>query len=96
MSLISTHPIFTTAGFSPPKVAMASVQAVMLLGWYRTEVLCSHWYKNKRGVCLLADFCSNSVDDINHILTRCPALDKTRNNLIKYTENYLQKLPSVF
>jgi hypothetical protein len=95
MSKISTHPIFTTAGSSPPKVAMASVQAAMLSGWYRTEALCSHWSKNKRGVCLLSDFCSNTMDDINHILTSCP-LDETRNNLIKYTENYLKKLPFEF
>ena len=35
------------------------------------------------------------MDDINHILTSCP-LDETRNNLIKYTENYLKKLPFEF
>ena len=57
-----------------------------------TEALCSHWSKNKRGVCLLSDSCSNTVDDINHILTSCPALDETRNNLIKYTKNYVKKL----
>ena len=93
MSLVSTHPIFTTAGSSPPKVAMATVQAVMLSGRYRTEALCSHWSKNKQGVCLLSDSCSTTEDDINHILTRCPALDETREDLTKYTENYLKKLP---
>ena len=96
MSLASTHPIFTTAGSSPPKVAMASVQAVMLSGRYRTEALCSHWSKNKSGVCLLSDSCSNTVDDITHILTSCPALENTRNNLTKYVENYVKKLPSCF
>jgi hypothetical protein len=97
MSLISNHPIFTIAGSSPSKVAMASVQAaVMLSGRYRTEALCSHWSKKKRGVCLLSDSCSNTVDDINHILTSCPAFDKTRNNFIKYTENYVKKLPFEF
>ena len=96
MSLVSTHPIFTTAGSSPPKVAMASVQAVMLSGRYRTEALCSHWSKNKRGVCLLSEACSDTEDDINHILTICPALEETRNNLTRYTENYVRKLPSNF
>ena len=42
MSLTSSHPMFTTAGSSPAKVAMALVQSVMLSGRYRTEGLCSH------------------------------------------------------
>ena len=96
MSLASTHPIFTTAGSSPPKVAMASVQAVMLSGRYKTEALCSHWNKNRSGVCLLSDSCANILDDINHILSRCPALEKTRENLTMYTENYVKTLPSCF
>ena len=96
MYLASIHPIFTTAGSSPPKIAMASVQAVMLSGRYRTEALCSHWSKNKEGVCLLSDSCSNIVDDINHILTSCPALENTRKNLTMYTENYVKKLPPSF
>ena len=92
MSLASTHPIFTTAGSSPAKVAMASVQSVMASGRYRTEALCSHWSKNKKGVCLLSDQCSDTVDDIPHIITSCPALENTRNRLTQFTKNYIEKL----
>ena len=92
MSLASTHPIFTTAASSPAKVAMASVQAVMTSGRYRTEALCSHWSKNKKGVCLLSDLCSDTIDDIPHILTSCPALENTRNMLAQFTRNYIEKL----
>ena len=93
MSLASTHPIFTTAGSSPAKVVMASVQAVMASGRYRTEALCSHWSKNKGGVCLLTDLCSNTIDDIPHIITSCPALENTRNMLSQFTRSYIEKLP---
>ena len=68
-----------------------------MLSWrYRTKALCSHWSKNKGGVCLLSDSCSNIWDDINHILTSCPALENTRKNLTMYTENYVKKLPPSF
>ena len=96
MSLASTHPIFTTAGSSPAKVAMATVQAVMASGRYRTEALCSHWSKNKRGVCLLSDLCSDTIDDISHITTTCPALKNTRNMMAQFTSNYIAKLSPEF
>ena len=93
MSITSTHPLFTTAGSSPAKVAMATVQAVMLSGRYRTEALCSHWSRNKRGVCLLSDECSDTKEDIPHIIAHCPALQMTREMLTKFTSGYLEKMP---
>ena len=94
MSLTSSRPMFTTAGSSPAKVAMALVQSVMLSGRYRTEGLCSHWSKNKAGVCLLSDYCTNTVETVKHILVDCPALKDYRLKMASYTANHVaEKVP---
>ena len=92
MSLTTPHPLWTTAGSSPANVLMATVQAVMVSGRYRTEALCSHWSKNKKGVCLLSDGCSNMLEDLTHILQICPALSRFRQNLAQFTQEYSDKL----
>ena len=46
MSLVKPHPLWTTAGSSPSKMSMATVQARMVSGRYRSELLCSNWSKN--------------------------------------------------
>ena len=78
MSIASPHPVLTTAGSYPSKKAMTTVQAVMMSGRYRTDALCSHWFKNKSGLCLLFDQCVNMVEDINHILRICKTTWKLR------------------
>ena len=40
MYLTTPHPLWTTAGASPSKIAMATVQARMISGKYPTQVLC--------------------------------------------------------
>ena len=93
MYISSPHHLWVSAGSSPTKIAMATVQAVMLSGRYRTEALCSHWSKNRRGICLLSPICSNTVENLPHILNFCHALDPTRQQLLQYTEKYSSKLP---
>ena len=93
MSITSSHPLFRTAGSSPSKVAMASVQAVMVSGRYRTEALCSHWSGNKQGTCQLSNACSNMLEDIPHILRACSALTPTREKLMEYTREYSSFIP---
>ena len=78
MSLKSPHPIWTTAGSSPSKVALATIQAQMLSGRYRTQLLCSHWSPLSSQCCQLSQACSNIVEDIPHILRDCEALRATR------------------
>ena len=69
MSLTRPHPLWYTAGSSPSKVAMASIQALMISGRYRSEALFRHWApKNKNGFCLLSPTCSETVETIQHIL----------------------------
>ena len=91
MSLTSCHPIFASAGSSPSKVAMATVQATMISGRYRTEALCSHW-TNRSGKCLLSEECMDQLEDIPHIITQCCALNPSRERLMDYTRKYSARL----
>lgn len=94
MSLSTPHPLWTSAGSSPSKVAMASVQAQMVSGRYRTEGLCRHWSKkNKQGHCILSPACINTVEDLPHILLHCIGLQETRAKLTLFTENYCKSIP---
>ena len=95
MSLTTTHPIWSSAGSSPAKVTMASVQARMLSGRYRTEALCSNWKINCTGLCLLSQSCSSSVEDLEHILSHCTALDPTRTKLMDFTIHYCRDVPDL-
>ena len=88
MSLTNPHPIWTTAGSSPAKVVMATVQAKMLSGRYRTEALCSNWKIHSTGVCLLSPVCSSTIEDLQHILSHCCALTPTREKLLDFTTRY--------
>ena len=69
------------------KIAMATVQARMLSGRYRTELLCSHWSNNKSGKCLISENCLDMIEDLEHILISCDALHQTRLKLSDYTNN---------
>ena len=82
MSLSSPHPIWTTAGPSPYQVCMSTIQAIMLSGRYRTELLCSHWSQNKSGYCI-APSCKSQgkVVYLHHILASFRSLDPTRQKL---------------
>ena len=95
MSLARPHPIWSTAGSSPAKVAMATVQAQMISGRFRMEQLCSNWSKNKLGVCLLSQSCSMIVEDLEHILSTCIALQPTRDKLMSFTNNYCSEWPII-
>ena len=87
MTLCRPHPIWSTAGSSPAKISMATVQALMLSGRYRTQLLCSHWsHDNKVGFCLLSPECG--TENIEHILEFCNALHETREKLKDYTFKY--------
>ena len=94
MSLSKPHPLWLTAGSSPSKICMASVQANLISGRYRTESLTRHWSNNSNGVCLLSSVCQNlgSKEDIRHILQWCPALEDTRDKLTEYTRNKVSNL----
>ena len=96
MSLTAPHPIWTTAGSSPYQVAMSTVQGTMISGRYRTEQLCSNFANDKTGFCQTTH-CKglDHVEDLQHILADCPALEETRTKLKNFTTNYSQSLPVI-
>ena len=94
-SLQTSHPLWSTAGSSPAKISMATIQAQMISGRFRTEELCSNWSKNKMGVCLLSPSCSLTPENLQHILSACPALQPTRDRMMKFTNEYCSKFPII-
>ena len=72
---------------------MATQQARLLSGRYRTEALTSHW-SDTSGVCKLSPSC-NSSEDTSHILKYCLALHSTRENLFSFTDSYSDRHPIV-
>ena len=87
MSLTSAHPIWTSTGPSPAKVAMASVQAKFLSGRYRTQALCSHWLPNKDTKCRLSPLCDTD-EETTHMLKDCHAL-------LCFTQSYCSDHPII-
>ena len=92
MSLSTPHPLWTTAASSPTKTIMATVQARLLSGRYRTEALCSNW-SNSLGLCKVSPNC-NVVEDIPHMMT-CQGLSDTRDKLYAFTTAYCEDHPLV-
>ena len=95
LSLSRPHPIWTSLTSSNPYQAKsARIQALFLSGRYRTEKLARFWSSNTDGSCLLEPCCSEKISDtVEHILVRCPALDKTRRRLEAFTLNFAADKP---
>ena len=89
MSLKSPHPLWVSAGSSSDEVSKAIIQAQMLSGRYRTELLCSHWSGNSQGFCLTPQCKENHiVEDIEHILAWCSSLEPSRLKLVNFTKSF--------
>ena len=98
MYLTTPHPLWTTAGSSPSKIAMATVQARMISGKYPTQALCSKWSNyDKSGICPLSHECAalGLTEDLEHILKTCVALQETRTKLSKFTKKYSTNNPII-
>lgn len=93
MSLLKPHPLWISAGSNPMKVAMATVQAVMLSGRYRCGSLIRHWTPASSGSCQLSSACAETIEDITHIIQLCPALSMLRTRLLDFSINYASFLP---
>lgn len=94
MSLSTSHPLWLSARSSPYEVSKARVQAQMLSGRYRTELLSSHWSSNADGWCLTPE-CKGlmTTEDIEHILVACRSLDVTRETLQLFTSRFALSNP---
>ena len=96
MSLTSAHPVWLSASSSSYEVSKATVQAKMLSGRYRTELLSSHWSDNPNGWCLTPECLGNQVtEDLDHILASCPSLAHQRRNLQVFTLQFAKNNPTV-
>ena len=96
MSLKVPHPIWTTAGPSSYQVTMSTVQASMVSGRYRTELLCSHWSTNKMGFCQAPSCKDHQIqEDLAHILAKCGSLYPTRMKLLDFTQKVSQSMPAL-
>ena len=95
MSLSSPHPAWTTAGSSPSRVTMATIQVQMLSGRYRSESLCRYWSSNRGGFCLISPTCAVVKEDIPHILVHCPRLSPVREKLVRFTIDYCKVFPAI-
>ena len=96
MSLTSPHPVWLSASNSSYEVSKATVQAQMLSGRYRTELLRSHWSDNPNGWCLTPECVgSQTTEDLEHILASCPSLSHHRGNLQIFTTKFAKNNPLV-
>ena len=94
MSLLTPHPIWGTAGYSPVKVSMATIQALFLSGRYRCGALTRHWTTApKSGSCEMSPLCSRTLEDVSHIHRFCPALNNVRRGLYDFTLRFSSNLP---
>ena len=94
MSLTRPHPLLTTAGSSPYEVVKARVQALLLSGRYRTELLCSKWSTNTGGYCCTPGCKGRNIkEDTEHILLHCSSLALTRTWLVSFTLKYSLSVP---
>ena len=73
---------------------MATIQAKILSGRYRTGVLTRYWKSSsQKGFCTLSPACALAIDDFNHILVDCPALTYAREWLTDFTVKFSTHLP---
>ena len=94
MSILTPHPLWKTAGNSSYKITMATIQAKMLSGRYRTGALTRYWKSSSQeGFCTLSPACAYAIDDLNHILVDCPALTYAREWLTDFTVKFSTHLP---
>ena len=83
MSLSAPHPLWSTCGSNSYEICKAIIQAKMLSGRYRTDQFVRHFSDND-GSCATCE--SNIPGDIIHLLLTCPAIQNTRDRLLKNLE----------
>ena len=80
-SLARPHPLLSTPGSNPHKVAKAVVQCRMKSGRYRTSLLAKHWSpSNPNGNCQ-APTCNGTPESLEHLLIHCPYYTELRESL---------------
>ena len=93
-SLLSPHPVWTSAGSNSYECNKSTILARMISGRYRTEMLCSHWSSNKLGFCE-AETCVETEGDLEHLLVTCPALKPDRDRIHKLWLDKAARIPAL-
>ena len=84
LSLQKPSLLWLSAGSNSFECAKSLVVGKMVSGRYRSDYLCRHWTpSNREGFCL-ADTCQGVEGDLVHMLTICPALQSTRDRLVRF------------
>ena len=74
---------------------MATVQAQMLSGRYRTQHLLSLWSPLTSEYCQLSSSCATIPEDLTHILQFCEALQTTRQKMLQFSLTYCNNIPQI-
>ena len=93
MSLVKTHPVWTSCGSNALEVHKATVTVRKMAGRYQTDMLQRHWTSNKSGYCLLPTCTGNNIPgSLEHLLLYCPSLDLKRRSLLQLTRSISAEL----
>ena len=93
LSLQKPSLLWLSAGSNSFECAKSLVIGRMVSGRYRSDYLCRHWTpSNREGFCL-ADTCQGVEGDLVHMLTICPALQSTRDRLVRFWKQKTQHYP---
>ena len=96
MSLTTPHPMWTTAGSCSYQISMCTIQAIMVSGRYRTELLCSKWSPQATGNCITPSCLdSTTPEDLHPILAVCGSLQPTRERLASFSLKISGQFPAV-
>ena len=95
MSLSSPHPLWSSAGSSQYEVRKATVQARMLSGRYRSDMLSRHWTReNPDGNCLLPScLLDPTPGTLEHTLVECPGTEPARVRAVALWASYMKDKP---
>jgi hypothetical protein len=84
LSLHQPSLLWLSAGSNSFECCKSLVVAKMVSGRYRSDYLCRHWTPSNRSGFCLADTCHGVEGDLVHMLIICPALQPTRDRLVKF------------
>ena len=85
MSLTKPHPMFTTCDSNVYEVNKTKAMSSLISGRFKSDYMSRHWdINNKDGMCKLCPS-TRSSGDLTHLLVFCPALQETRDKLVRFS-----------
>ena len=93
-SLVHPQPLWTASAGNSYECSKSMIQARMVSGRYRTEMMCRFWSSNRMGYCL-AETCHEVPGTLEHLLVQCPALEGVRSRLLTLFSTKTIGLPAL-